>query len=106
MSQSLPSAPEVRAEDVPGSEPDGRRLFVNAIRAVTPSGAGAPSASEIACASAFGAAIGPEPVSAAWAIVAVVTSTAAIAHTAISRLVEMVRSRLMPTLYARSLRDL
>ena len=54
VSHRRPSAPEVSAEEVPGSEPEGSRLFLNVMRAVRPSWLGALIASLIAWASAFG----------------------------------------------------
>ena len=48
--QSRPVAPVISAEPAwPVSAPDGKRLFVKVIRAVTPVGSAAPSASWIAC---------------------------------------------------------
>ena len=60
VSQSRPEAPDISAEPVwPRSAPDGKRLFVNVTRAVTPSGVGAASASWIAWSSGFGGGVGP-----------------------------------------------
>src|ERR1700732_2407949 len=62
VSQSRPDAPVISAEPVcPRSAPEGKRLFVNVICAVTPSGAPAESASWIAWARGFGGRRGPTP---------------------------------------------
>ena len=106
VSHRRPSAPEVSAEEVPGSEPEGSRLFLNVMRAVRPSWLGALIASLIAWASALGAGTGPEPPSAPWAIAAEVTRMPAHARIVSRRRVEVVRSLLMRQLYARTLRDL
>jgi hypothetical protein len=78
----------------PSSEPDGKRLFVNLMRAVMPSGAGAASASWIASPSGFGSGVGPLP-PAATAMAALPAATAAMAAMSRSkRVVDRVRSSL------------
>ena len=81
-------------------------MFLNVMRAVRPSWPGALMASLIAWASALGPGTGPEPPSAADAIAAEVTRMPAHARIVSRRRVEVVRSRLMRQLYARSLRVL
>ena len=71
VTHSRPEAPDISAEPaLPSSAPEGKSLFVNVIRAVIPSGAGAARASWIACASGFGGGVGPLPPLAATAIAA------------------------------------
>ena len=94
-SHSRPVAPVSTGEAVfSGSEPDGRRLLVNLMRAVTPSTAGAFSASWTARSRGLGSGLGAL-LSAACAIpapAATATSTAAIVT---RRRVDAVRSRLI-----------
>ena len=92
FAQRRPVAPVIRADPAwPVSAPEGNSLFVKEIRAVTPAGSAAPSASWIAWASGFGGGVEPLPPRAATAT-APATSTATIAtESAIRRVVGSVR---------------
>src|SRR5215213_9739797 len=101
-SQSRPSAPERSGPPAPPDvEPAGSRPLVNSIRALTPAGAGALTASAIARSSALGSGLGSEP-SCAWAMPAVRARAATATAIAVRRRVERVRSRLMGRSFGRA----
>src|SRR5439155_5074225 len=95
--QSRPEAPFISADPaLPRSEPEGKRLLVNAIRAVIPCGSEAVSASWTASANGFGGGVGPPPPKAVTEIVpATAASTASAAARRTSLRVESLRKIFM-----------